>query len=231
MKMVNDIIAKILDFGTTLSEALGMFFVPVILLSAIALVLFARNSYKLLKFVLPIAGMAAGAAIGATYVAPLLDKAVPVLSQYVSPVYLTAAVLGLVLGLLCVKYHTFAVLLITATVSYLFLGRIVKDLLLSIPFILQIANDVIRMKSYTVGIIVCIITTIIVTFLVHRYFKKVYVFVTSIGVCAATLGIAAVLVFQPTDFTTYAAMAATALGLVVGTAFCYKQLGDVYIDL
>ena len=230
MEMVNDISAKILGFGAQISGTLGMFFIPVVIISALALVLFAKYSYKFLKVVLPIAGMGVGAFAGATYVAPLIDKYLPVVGQYINPVYLCAIVLAAVLGLLCVKYHTFAILVVGAACGYLFLGRIVKDLLLSIPFVLHIANDVIRLKSYTVGVIICAITMVIFTFIVKRYFKKVYVIVTSFGVATATLGIAAVLIFQSTSIATYAAIAGTAIGAIAGMAFCYKQLGDVYID-
>ena len=228
--MVNDISAKILGFGAQFSGTLGMFFIPVVILSAIALILFAKYSYKFLKIVLPVAGMGVGAYLGATYVAPLVETHLAVVGQYINPVYLCAFVLAVVLGLLCLKYHTFAILVIGAACGYLFLGRMVKDLLLSIPFILQIANDVIRLKSYTVGVIICAITMVIFTFIVKRYFKKFYVIVTSFGVATATLGIASVLLFQNTSISTYAAIAGTVIGAIVGMTFCYKQLGDVYLD-
>lgn len=230
MEMVNDISAKILGFGAQLGGTLGMFFIPVVILSAIALLWFAKHSYKFLKVVLPIAGMGVGAYVGATYLAPLVETHLAVVGQYVNPVYLCAIVLAAVLGLLCLKYHTFAILVIGAACGYLFLGRIVKDLLLSIPFILQIANDVIRLKSYTVGVIICAFTMVIFTFIVKRYFKKVYVFVTSFGVATATLAIASVLLFQNTSIASYAAIAGTALGVIVGLSLCYKQLGEVYLD-
>lgn len=230
MEMVNEIITKILDFSAQFSEKLGMFFIPAVIFATVALVLFAKYSYKLLKIVLPLAGMAAGAVLGASFVAPFVEKTFPVVGEYISPFYLAALVLAAILGGLCVKYHTLAVLLVGACSGYLFLGRIMKDLLLSLPFIQHIAFDVIRLKSYVVGVIVCTITMVIFTFLVKRYFKKLYVFVTSVGVATATLGIAAVLLFASTSFVTYAALAGAAIGLIAGMAFCYKQMGDVYLD-
>ena len=103
MEMVNDISAKILGFGAQFSGTLGMFFIPVVILSAIALILFAKYSYKFLKIVLPVAGMGVGAYLGATYVAPLVETHLAVVGQYINPGYLCAFVLAVVLGLLCLK--------------------------------------------------------------------------------------------------------------------------------
>ena len=72
---------------------------------------------------------------------------------------------------------------------------------------------------------------IVVAFIVHRYFNKLYVLVTSVGVATATLGIAAVLIFANTSIAAYAAIAGAALGALIGAVFCYKQLGEVYLDL
>ena len=230
MDMVNSIIAQILGFSAKFSETLGMFFVPAVIFATIALVLFAKNSYKFLKIVLPLAGMVIGAITGASFIAPVLEKTFPIVGQYINPYYLAGIVLAVVLGVICFKHHIFAILLVGACSGYLFLGRIVKDLLLAIPFINQIANDVIRLKSYVVGVIICVITMIVFTFIVKRYFNKLYVFVTSLGVATATLGIAAVLLFGNTSFAAYAAIGGTVIGLITGMAFCYKQLGDVYLD-
>ena len=231
MEMVNDISAKILDFSAQFSDKLGIFFIPVVILSAIALILFAKYSYRFLKIVLPIAGMVGGALLGATFIAPFVEKTFPAVGQYVSPFYLSAIVLAAVLAFICIKYNTFAIILVGAAAGYLFLGRIVKDLLISIPFIEHIATDVIRIKSYTTVVIICVLTMIVVAFIVHRYFNKLYVLVTSVGVATATLGIAAVLIFANTSIATYAAIAGAALGALIGAVFCYKQLGEVYLDL
>lgn len=231
MEMVNSIIAQILGFSAQFSEKLGMFFVPAVIFATIALILFAKHSYKFLKIVLPLAGMVIGAITGATFIAPVLEKTFPVVGQYINPYYLIGIVLAAILGVICFKHHIFSILLVGACSGYLFLGRVVKDLLLSIPFINQIANDVIRLKSYVVGIIICVVTMIIFTFIVKRYFNKIYVLVTSLGVATATLGIASVLLFGNTSFAAYAAIAGTIIGFITGTAFCYKQFGDVYLDI
>jgi hypothetical protein len=174
--------------------------------------------------------MAVGAMVGATYVAPLVKQHLPVVGQYVNPVYLTAIVLAAVLALLCYKFHTFAVVAIGAYAGYTFVGRAVKDLLLSLPFINQIANDVIRLKSYIVGVIICIITTVVITFIIHRYFKKIYVVTMSVLLTAATLGIASVLLFASTSFADIAAISGTVIGLLLGFGFCHKQMSLVYLD-
>lgn len=230
MEMVNEISAKILDLGAQIGALLGVFFIPATILGAILLVVFARYSYKLLKFVLPVAGIAIGAIVGAGYIAPYVETSLPVVTQYVNPYYVCAIVLAAILGVLCFKFHTFAILLIGAFAGFVVIGRIVKDLLLSLPFINAIAGDVIRLKSYIVGVIICFICMIVIAFLVKRYFKKIYVVTTSIGLTTATFGIAATLIFATTVIAPYATIAAAVIGFIVGSVFCYKQLGDVYAD-
>lgn len=230
MEMVNLLRTQILGISAQIGEVLDMFFIPCLLLGAIALMVFARYSYRLLKFVLPIGGIVIGAIVGAALVGPIVETSLPAVVEYVNPFYLSAIVLAAVLGVICWKYHTFAILLIAVLSGYVVVGRVVKDFLLSLPFINAIANDVIRLKSFIVGVIICAICTVIVAFLVKRYFKIIYVIVTSIGVAAAALGFVATVFFATTSIATYASLGAAALGALIGWSFCYKQLGEVYAD-
>ena len=231
MEMVHEISAKLLDLSAQAGAFLGVFFMPCVVICAFMLLAFAKNSYKLLKVALPLGGATIGAMCGAALIAPLVEKYAPAVASYINPFYLCALVLAAVLALLCFKYHTFAILIIGAASGFVVVGRVAKDILLAIPFIKTIADDVIRLKSYVVGVIVCIIAMVVFTFLVHRYFKKFYVFVTTVGVAAATLGACGVLFFATTTIAEYAGIVGAVLGALVGAVFCHKQLGDVYLDL
>ena len=230
MEIVNDISKQIIDLCAPVSGFLGMFFIPCVILAALLLLLFSKVSYRLLKIVLPLSATVLGAISGAGLIAPYVESAYPQIAEYADPTYVCMGVLAVVIALISFKSHTSAVLLVGACVGYEFIGRLAKDLLLSIPFILRIANDVIRLKSYTVGVIVCIIAMVVCAFLVHKYFKRLYVIVTSVGVSVAAVGAACALCFANTTFLATATLVGALVGLVIGMVFCYKQLGEVYAD-
>ena len=230
MEIVNDISKQIIDLCAPASDLLGMFFIPVVVLAALLLLVFSKFSYRLLKIVLPITATVLSAVSGAGLIAPFVEKGLPEIAEYADPYYVCVGALAIVLAVVCFKSHTAAILLVGGCVGYEFIGRIIKDLLLSSPFILHIANDVIRLKSYTVGVIVCIITMIICAFLVHKYFKRLYVIVTSVGVAVAAVGAACALCFANVEFLATAVLVGALVGLVIGMVFCYKQLGEVYAD-
>ena len=230
MEMINSLRDQILSLGTQVGTTLDVFFMPCLILGAILLLAFARYSYRLLKIVLPVGGLAIGAIVGASMLGSFVEKSFPIVMEYVNPYYFAGIVCAAVLCLLCWKYHTFAILLIGATAGYVVIGRVVKDFLLSLPFINQIANDVIRIKSFITGIIICLICMVISAFLVKRYFKTIYVLATSLFVATATMCVIATILFETTSFGSYATIAGTVLGALIGWSFSYKQLGEVYAD-
>ena len=141
MELVNQISAGVLSVGDKVGEALGLFFIPAILLGFILLLWFAAHSYKSFRIVLPFCGIVIGAYIGANFIAPLLSDYAPAVAEYVNPYYIPAILLAAVLALLFCKSQTLSVVLIGAFVGYTAIGRLAKDILLSIPFVYEIATE------------------------------------------------------------------------------------------
>lgn len=222
MEMVSQVSAEIVKIGA----AFGAYLVPLFILCSIALVAFAKNSYKLFKIVLPIAGVITGSILGALFIGPYLAE-IPEIKEVVNAYFLSGIVTAAILAFFCFKFHKFTVLLIGAATGYLLVGRIVKDLLLSIEFIFILSETTERPITLVVGIIIGLICLVVTTLVVKKFFRPLYVIVTSIGCSALGFGLAAVFTFATTSFADYATVTALGLGAIVGLIFCAQQLSEL----
>lgn len=222
MEIVKQASAAVFNFGASL----GAFLIPCVILCSVALMLFAKYSYKLFKIVLPLAGVVLGSLLGASLIGPMIKG----ISGFVNPALVAGAVCAAVLAFLCFKLHKFTVFVIGASCGYILVGRIVKDLLLDIPFIFQLSETVERPITMTVGIIIGLICLAVTAVVVKKFFRSIYVIATSVGGAAASLGIASVFVFAGTTIADVATVTALGLGAIIGLVFCAKQLSDIYYE-
>jgi hypothetical protein len=192
------------------------FLIPAVILGAIALLVFARYSFRLFRIVLPIAGIVLGSTAGASLVAPLLAKYVPVVGEFINPFYLAGIVIALVLAVFCFKFYNFTVLLIGASLGFIVVARLVKDVLLSLAVTKQIIATVSPAVVSVVGIAIAVVCLIVTAIIVRKFFKPLYILLTSTGASVLALGVAAMFIFATTDFTVIATLAAAGVGVIVG---------------
>lgn len=211
---------KILGLG----EKLGAYIIPAVILGAIALLLFAKNSYRLFKFVLPLAGVALGAIAGASLLTPYLNLYLPVVANYVNPFYLTGLVSALVIAFFCFRFHNFTVIVIGASVGFVVVGRIAKNILLSFPLVSQLATTLPPVVVYAVGTAIGILCMVVCAVVIKKYFRGFYILTTSIGGAVVALGAAALFIFATTTYLMYAVLGAVALGTLIGIVFSAKQM-------
>lgn len=222
MEIVKEISAEIIKIGAHL----GAFVVPAVILCAIGLILLAKYSYKLFKIVIPIVGIILGSILGVVLLGPVFEK-IPGIYGIINPYYLAAFLCAAVLAVFCFKFKKFTVLLIGASAGYLVLGRIIKDVLLGIPFIWQLAETTERAITLPVGILICVLCMIVTALLVKKFFRGLYIIVSTIGFAAAGLGLAAIFIFQGTSIAEYATLGGLGLGAIIGLVFCAQQFGEI----
>ncbi len=221
--MLNTISESVLALGADL----GGFIIPVAIAVAIALVLFARNSYKLFRFALPVFAALAGAYIGAGLLGKPLATAVPALANVVNPYYLVGGVVGIVLGLLCAKLHKPVMFVVGAGLGYLVVGELAKTAILK----LQITKDIIdatdTFMHRAVGVAICVICLIVCAIILLKFFKPIYIVVSSVGGVIVAFSVLAIFAFAGTSIAPYALLAAAALGLLVGIRTAVDQFESI----
>lgn len=216
-------IAQIIDAVLGLGANLGVLVIPVALIAVIALGLFAKNSFKLFKLVLPLLGAAIGAYLGAGLLGKTIADAVPGLAKVIHPIYLVAIVFALIVSLIVSKHVKFTIFLVGAGVGYILIAEIVKGLLLKIPFVVDTAVKSGIVITHVVGFIIAIAVTLLCAIVLKKFFKVVYIIATSIAGMVASAGIAAIFLFASTTIAEIAVLASAVLGLILGIVAAVKQ--------
>ena len=216
-----------LDFVKDISTAvlgaaagIGPLVIPAIVAAVVLLVLFARNSYRLFRVALPFLAALAGSYIGAALLGGILKDSVPAATDFVNPIYIAGGVVALVLGLLCAKFHKLTMFLVGAGLGALFVDGIVKGILWSFDFVNNIAESVPGGRTGSVvmivGMIILAACAIVCALLLLKFFKAVYVFITSVVVYVVVFAIPAIFVFASVSFAPIAVLACAGLGVIVG---------------
>lgn len=230
MVNIQEISARIIKSVALINTEFAVLVIPVVIIAAIALMAFARHSFKLFKVVLPFAGIVAGYVAGSHFIGDLLAKYAPAVGEHIDPYLLAGLVVAAAAAFFCIKFPIVSIFLIGGTAGYILIGRLAKDILLAIPFVHAIATSVERPKSMAVGIIISVVCMIVTAFIVKKYFKTIYIMATSIGCSMLALGGAAIFLFESTSFTTYATIVALSIGAIIGLIFCYNQLDEHAFD-
>lgn len=213
------IIEKINELLAFISGPLGVFVFPVVIIAAAALLIFARYSYRCFRVVLPVSGVVLGSVVGMNITGYLLGLIGTELTLPIDPKYIVGIVLATILGLLCFRFQRLAVFLAGGGLGYMVVGKAVAGFVKQFPFIQAVENTTNTSIVETVDIVVCIILAVICAFIVNKYFKPVYIFVTTIGASIFALAVLTVLLFQGSAIVDIAAMVAAGIGLVVGAVF------------
>ena len=214
------IVEKISELLATVSNTIGIFVFPLVIVLSAALLIFARYSYRCFRIVLPISGVALGAMVGANVTDILVKTFAIEVSLPVDLKYIVGIVIAAALGFFCFKFHRLAVLVSGACLGYIVIGRIVKDFLLLFPFVQLVASGTEPKLIALVAAVVCIICMLVTAYFVDKFFKPVYLLVTTIGGAVLALLVPTVLMFTNPAIVGTAALVAAIIGLVAG-AVCY----------
>ena len=216
-------IAEIIKFVLDLTADLGILVVPVALIAVIALGLFAKNSFKLFKFVLPLLGAAIGAYFGAGLLGKTIATAVPGLAEIIQPVYLVAIVFALIVALIVAKHVKFTIFLVGAGLGYIIIAELVKTLLLNFDFVRNTAISAGIVITHVVGYIIAIAVAVLCAILLKKFFKPIYIIATSIAGMVAAAGVGAIFLFANTSIAEIAVLVCAVIGLVFGIVAAVKQ--------
>ena len=215
------VIQQILDIIATATDAVGVFVFPLSIILSLALIVFARYSYRCFRIVLPVAGVALGAYAGMTLTDFFLGMNEAETAYAVEPKYIVGIVLAIVLGILCAKLHSFAVLLAGAGIGYAIIGPIVTGFFKLFPFVQIVESATDPAVVETVDMIVWLICMTVCGYLIHRFFKPIYLFATAIVPAVAAIVVPVVLILaNNSEALTNGATIAAVCGLVVGSV-CY----------
>ncbi len=221
---------KISNLVLDLASKLGSWTIPAAIAAVIVLVLFASNSYRLFKFVLPILAAVAGGYLGAVSLGKLVYDSLPGITNIINPVYLVGAIVGIICGLICAKFHRFSMLVIGAALGYTIISRFVKDVVLSFQITQDTINATDHITHVTVGMIICIVCLILTAIVLVKFFKPLYIVLTSVGCIFIAFVLSSVLIFVNTAIANIALIAGLILGLLVGIRVAVIQFEKMFFE-
>ena len=227
MPYVELVCNTILSYG----QKLGDFAIPTMLAVVIALALFSFNSYKLFRVSLPFAAAVAGGYLGANLLGATIGTMVPSVSSVINPKYLAGIIVAVILAIVCIKFHNFAMVIIGGCVGYLVLEHPFKKLLFTLQFVRDLSAQAGPVVTGIVGLFVTIGLVIALAFLAGKYFKPVYIAVASAGAMTAATTILATFIFANTPIQSIAVLVAAGLGLIMGINAAVKQFNYWYLGL
>ena len=214
------VIQPILDIIATVTDAVGVFVFPLVIIFSLALTVFARYSFRCFRIVLPIAGVALGVYAGMSLSDFLVSIYAPEATFEVDPKYIIGIVLALILGAICVKLPDFTVLLAGAGIGYALIGPIVTGFLKLFPFVQAVESATDPAIVETVDMIVWLICMIVCAYLIRRFFKPIYLFATAIVPVVLAVVVPVVLILANSESLVTGTSIAAICGLALG-AVCY----------
>ncbi len=220
-KLEVPMLPKIISAVLGVADSLQGFAIPVAIAAIVLLVLLSRYSYKVFRFVLPVIAGVSGALIGYIVAGELFANSN--ISGLINPATVIASVCGIVLLLVCAKFHGIAMAIVGGGLGYVFLGQFIRSWLLSYDYVHKITVAVGMPYTKIIGILISIVCLVILAFLMNKFFKIFYVILTSVGSMVAATSIAAIFIFAGTNVDIIALIVAIVIGLIVGICICVRQ--------
>lgn len=221
--MIKQIIDAVIGLAADLQ--LGLLVIPVVFALSFALILFAKNSYKCFRVALPLLAAFAGAYIGAGLLGPIVKGIAPDLGS--ACIWIPGLVVAVVLGGLCTKFHKLTMAIVGLGIGALALDIVVKGLLWKLDFVNNLADKMPGGRSGVVvaivGMIILVACAVLCAIVLVKFFRGIYIILTSIAAYVLALGLPAIFVFSTTAFAEIAVIALAALGLILGIVTTVKQ--------
>lgn len=221
-----EFIQKISEGLSKFAGNFGFFAIPLFVLASVALLVFAKYSYKLFKIVLPVAAGAVTGYICGDLCAPMVERSFKTIPEFLSPAILAGLIIGVLVALLCFKLHNLTVLILGAGLGYITISWLAHKLLRTTDFVNRILRDLPMKDAILFSTIVSITCAIITVFVFHKYFKKIYIVSTSVGCAMAALAVPAMLIFASSEMLPLITLIAAGVGALVGIFFCDRQFVD-----
>ena len=219
MEIVQNISAPIVEFGQQLNALL----IPCIIIAAIALFVFAKLSYKCFKVILPIAGITLASIVGGEILNTAFGEKMASVAEYINPYYLFCAICALVAAFICIKLFKVTILIIGGCTGYIVISNLVHGGLRQIPFVSEIILNTPKEKGAILSVLISIVCALVTMFLFSKFFKVIYIFVTSIAAGVVAFGMPAIFIFANTGISEIATLVAAGIGAFFGLIFACKQ--------
>ena len=212
----------LLDF----TNGYGAFAIAVALIISIALFFYAKNSFKVYRIALPIAAIIFGSWAASKICTRIINYFFPSVVEYIDPAYLSGIAAAVVLAFFCIKYYRFATIALGAGVGLVFLVPAVS-LFLNTSDIVRVIVDMSSPRVVEAfEILILHACMLISAFVFFKWFKQIYIFVSTVIGTAASFGVITFFAFKITDYTVKITLVACAIGAIVGLIFCVNQLKE-----
>ena len=221
-------IKQIIDVATELAAnlKLGLFIVPVVFAISFALIVFAKNSYKCFRVAFPLLAAFAGAYIGAGLLGPVVADIAPGLES--AAYWIPALLVASVLGSLCTKFHKLTMCIIGLGIGAVVIDKFLKGVLWGFDFITEWAENAPGGRSGStvalVGVIILAACAILGAILLVKFFRGIYIILTSVVCYVLALTLPALFVFSTFAFAEIAVIVCAVIGLILGITTTVKQI-------
>ena len=200
-----------------LGDKLGGFLIPTLVLSSIALLLFATFSFRLLRIALPVAGLGLGYVLGAQFLAPVLANVFKG-AGFLTTEMLAGIICAIVVGFICLRSYDFAVIAAGIALGYIFLSELAIWGLRQIKFVQDVLLATDMETAVKVGILLSAVCGFFTLILFKKCFKPTYIFSTTIIAAVIAFTIPAMFIFKSLDADAFriAVLTASDIGLALG---------------
>ena len=213
---------SLLDF----TNGHGAFAIAVALIISIALFFFAKNSLKVYRVALPLAAIIFGSWAASRICTRIINYFFPSMVEYIDPAYLSGIAAAVVLAFFCIKYYRFATIALGAGVGLVFLVPVVSLFFKTSDIVMTIVGMSSPRVVEAIEILAIHVCMLLTAFIFFKWFKPIYVFITTVLGTAASFGVITFFAFKITDYTVKITLVACAIGAIVGLFFCANQLKE-----
>lgn len=210
-----DIVSKIMTPALELGDKLGEAAVPLSILAAIALLLFAAFSFRLFKIVLPVVGIAFGYVLGYEFLTPVLGHVFKGAGAFTTDM-LAGIICAAVAAVLCIKSHELMIMVAGAGIGYMFLANLAITGVRQLQFVKDVLINTDMKTAVMLGTIFSVICALTTLILLKKCFNATYIFSTAIVACVAALVIPAIFIFRDAEFHRTAVLMASDIGTCLG---------------
>lgn len=218
MDIVKQLCNPVLDFG----DKVGLFLIPLLLITPIALIVMSFYSYRALKIVFPVLGLVVGYFAGSKFLGPVVEKFFEG-TGFVTPALIGGVALALIFFLLCLKDRKLTLIVLGLSIGYLAVSYLVHLALRNMKFVQDILLNTEMDKAILFSTIISIVCALVMMYFCLKHFKFTYIFGVSTTAAILAFALPGIFIFKDSPNFEMGVLAFAGIGAFLGLILSWKQ--------
>lgn len=215
-----EIISKISNSVLALGNTLGGLLLPISIVAALVLLLFARHSHKLFKIVIPLSGIGAGYFAFSTALNFFFGEKLP---ADANTAVIAGAVGAFLVAVLCLRSRSIAFVLVGFLVGGSMISAVAIYILRQIDFVGEIVLNSDMKTAVIYASLIAVLCAIVTMFIFNRHVHFCYLLTTSVLSCVAALAVPTIILTAGMSNSEMIVLVAGSVGALLGMVFFIKQ--------